>query len=561
LLLLALTFQNCDELTSANIETDSGSSTNDVGAVVDPPAPVVSAQCLEADYNQISISPLRRMLKIEVKNSYSELFGEAFMTHAELEGVFDIVNDDTSEDSLIDYEKSLAVVSILGVSDAVVDHAVETNMSLVSGAVSCSGDTSDACLSWYLKFAEKALKRPLENTYKTELSQFFYDYGLNSAMKRVLLSPQFLFHLELTDSPIREMRRVTPYEVAHRISFQITGSLPDDLLREAAAQNRLSNKKQIKTQVERLLAGEKSKTHIKETFKVWLGLDRVPDPSTKLSKHYAIDGVGYGQEAEDELDLFLDYILYDKKGGFKDLMLDKSVFPFSDRLALNTKLDVSSSKKEFSDFRGGILFRPASLVSSLDYSDPIQRGVYFRKRVLCDKIPPPTDDILESRSEEINSLSHEDFANRHIVTTITAGACMGCHSQINPIGYVLEGVDPFGAPREVEKIFDSNGDVIARHSLDTSVEDLDLESNFENLQPASSPEDLGGYVSKSPKAMRCLSDSLVEVARQRASGVFESCVSEKMTVDLYNNSSIQEVLLNSIVSDDIFWLKKVTEVN
>jgi len=555
-----LSFQNCEEFESVSIDvtSDLPSESTDL---INPPAPEISAQCVNNSYSQVSVSPLRRMLKIEIKNSYSELFGLDFMNQAEILGVFDIINDDSSEGSLIDYEKALPVMSVLGVSDAVVDHAIESGMSLVSGAENCSADESDACLSWYLDFAEKVLKKPLENSRQTELSQFFYSQGLKSAMKRVLLSPDFLFHLELTGSDITELRRVTAHELAHRISFQVTGGLPDEFLRQAADLNQLTTKEQVKAQVVRLMESASSKRHIKETFKLWLGLDRVPDPSTKVSKHYNIDGVGYGQEAEDELDLFLDYVIYTKEGNFKDLILDKSIFPFSQRLALNTGLTLSSTKQTFNDFRGGVLFRPASLVSSIDYSDPIQRGVYFRKKVLCDNIPPPTDDILESRSEEINSLSHEEFSNRHIVTTITAGSCMGCHSQINPIGYVLEGIDPFGSPRSTEKIFNSDGEVIAQHSIDTSVRDLDLESNFEVAQPAESPGDLSAYISKSPKAMKCLSDSLIEVARQRESGVFENCASEHLSLDIYNNESIKEILIKAVVSDDIFWLKKASEVS
>lgn len=560
LILLIALFQNCGGFESASLDMGSGIET-DSNNFNNPPAPILSAQCANPSHTEISVSPLRRMLKPEIKNSYSSLFGNSFMTQAEIRGVFDIINDDSSEGSLINYEKTLPVASILGVSDAVVDHALANNMNQVSGASSCTGDESNACLSWFLKFAEKALKKPLSNIYKNELSQFFSDQGLGSAMKRVLLSPDFLFHLELTDNDITELRRVNTFEVAHRISFQLTGSLPDETLLQAARESKLSTKDEVQTQVERIIQSQTSKKHIKETLKIWLGLDRIPDPSTKVSKHYKINGVGYGQEAEDELDQFLDYVIYTKKGNFKDLMLDKSAFPFSNRLALNTNLNKSTSRQEFKDFRGGILFRPASLVSSIDYSDPIQRGVYFRKRVLCDDIPPPTDDILDSRSDEINSLSHAEFPNRHIVTTITAGSCMGCHSQINPIGYVLEGVDPFGSPRSRENIFNDEGAVIASHNIDTYVDDLALEAYVQGDQPANSPEDLGKYISKSPKAMRCLSKSLIEVARQRPSGEFENCVGEKLSIDLYANDSIQDIIVKSVVSDDIFWLKKTPEVN
>lgn len=542
-------FQNCAPFESIGSLSDSQTqlSSNEESAQL-------SAKCQKITLDEIGNSPLRRMLKFEIENVYLQLFGRQFFEEQNLIEVFDILNDEATEDSIIGYEELLSIPAALGVADTVVDRAVAEKMKNVEGAMGCTG-SEPACLAWFSNFSKRAMKMKSSPEQQAELEKFYRDNGLALAMKRVLLSPEFLTHIEWAAEDSNKRARLSSMEVAHRLSFGLTGGLPDSILIEAAEQGGLVSLEGLRQQGRRLLATEMGRRHLNENIKRWLGLDRVPDPSSSVSRYYGLEGVGYGQEAKAELGKFLDYILFEKVGSFKDLLLDKSTFPFTERLGINTNLGVGDKRQIFKDFRGGILFRPASLVSSLDYSDPIQRGVYFRKRILCDNIPSPTDAILESRDEEINSFSHEEFSSRTIVTEVTKGVCMGCHSLINPIGFVLEGIDPFGKPRPVERIFDSEGKIIAEHKVDTVVDNLNLEPGGK-AQPAQSPEDLAGYLSESSKAMLCLSQTLVETSRQKAAGEYETCLSEKLSIELKKNKSVNEVVLDSIVSEDIFWIKK-----
>jgi hypothetical protein len=148
--------------------------------------------------------------------------------------------------------------------------------------------------------------------------------------------------------------------------------------------------------------------------------------------------------------------------------------------------------------RQGLLMQVGFLASNA-YSirtDPIHRGLFIIRDLLCRQIPDPppgasttplpeTDEPIETTREEIGLLTGQSY-------------CPACHMHINPPGFAFEGFDAVGQIRETE-----NGvpvDTAATMVLD------DEQVSF------SGPSELVELLAQSKEAHRCYSSRWIEFA-------------------------------------------------
>ena len=113
--------------------------------------------------------------------------------------------------------------------------------------------------------ATRAYRRPLaaESPEIESLFEFYshgreaagFEGGVEHALARILMSPQFIFQLEgePVDLPVGEPYRLTDLEIATRLSFFLWSSIPDDELLSIAAKGELSHAGVLEAQVERML--------------------------------------------------------------------------------------------------------------------------------------------------------------------------------------------------------------------------------------------------------------------------------------------------------------------
>lgn len=129
--------------------------------------------------------------------------------------------------------------------------------------------------------------------------------------------------------------------------------------------------------------------------------------------------------------------------------------------------------------RAGILTRVPFLTTGSETSSPILRGVFIRRQILCDNLPSPDPDALPDRSLSA-VLQDPNMSTRERYAAKTEGqACMGCHSQINPLGFAMEDFDSLGRNRSqlFEPVFQVNGDqvtLVNKLAVNASVSSLEL---------------------------------------------------------------------------------------
>jgi hypothetical protein len=426
------------------------------------------------------------------------------------------------------------------------------------------GACSDAIVT---SFATKAFRRPPTKATQQSIRDLIAKIGgvdgLKSGVIRVLISPYFHQHLELGDNaddcdancaplaPNATRLKLSPYEVASRIAFQLTCGPPDDALIAAAASNALNDVDAITAQARRLVATPAARDNWRRIVHDWLAIN-ASDPDGAVAKELGIDKVGFGQEAQEELLRFAAYEAFDKGGGLHDLLTDDVVFPFTDRLAKTFGVARSDAAQPSPGGHGGLLVRPAVLLSGTSLTSPILRGVFARRRLLCVDLAEPDPNAVAARMQATASLSHKDYSNRDYFTLLTSPAnCNGCHGEINPVGYALEAFGPLGASRQVETIYDQNGPTGVTHPINTAVDDLKIDPNA--AVPAHGAEDVLTELAKSPKAAACFASALVVNTRYRPIDQTDSCLLQQLTTANNGDPNLVDALVRSVANDGIFW--------
>src|SRR5262249_34732977 len=135
--------------------------------------------------------------------------------------------------------------------------------------------------------ARHAYRRPVTDTDVQELMLFFdsgrreggFDAGIEAAVRRLLMSPAFLFRVDR--DPVGIARgssyQLSDLDLASRLSFFIWGSIPDDELIDVASRGELRKGNALERQVKRMLADRRSESLVTGFAAQWLLLNRADE--------------------------------------------------------------------------------------------------------------------------------------------------------------------------------------------------------------------------------------------------------------------------------------------
>lgn len=292
--------------------------------------------------------------------------------------------------------------------------------------------------------------------------------GLETALAGMLQSPFVLYRLELgeIDPQNADQRRFTALELASRIAFTLQNTSPDQELLNLALSGQLLDRDVLSTEIDRLLNSERARQSIESFFAQYLDLGRLGRVERDPSVYE-----GFSQELveamETEVRLLIDDIVYRRNGDIRTFFNERRGY-VNTELARHYGLNTEESSPvifESVDFptatpRVGFLGTAAFLTMNAHPTEtsPTLRGKYIRERLLCQVVPPPPDDIdlnLEPEVGEATTL--RERLERHREDP----ACSGCHSFIDPPGFLFEHFDSVGRYREELNgvVLDASGDL------------------------------------------------------------------------------------------------------
>ena len=293
-------------------------------------------------------------------------------------------------------------------------------------------------------FVEAAFRRPLGD----DLKQLFVESHFQSAktpetaVKRVVMlalkSPQFLYpNLNLAEKP-------DDFENASRLALTLWDSIPDKKLAQAAAAGKLRTRGEIEAEARRMIADPRAKAKLHGFFHHWLELERA-EGTSKDPKVFPDFTPELLADLRESLFQFIDGVVWSEKSDYRELLQ-------ADYLLLNERLGkfyghtVTGDEFQRVGFdpkqRAGVVTHPY-LLASLAYtkqSSPVHRGVFLTRNIVGMSLKPPQKAVVFEDSH-----FNPKLTMREKITELTrSGACMSCHSMINPLGFSLENFDAVG---------------------------------------------------------------------------------------------------------------------
>jgi len=304
----------------------------------------------------------------------------------------------------------------------------------------------------------------------------------------------------------------------------------------------------------RLLGSADARRQLESVFDAWLGLRSLPTPAKAVTEAAGVDATGLAEEARREL---LDYALYEvleRDADARTLLTAREGFPRSARLAALYGVDAVSKGGEpvsLGEDYGGLLLRIAPMLSGQERTSPIMRGVYVRKRLMCNELQSPDFSVVQMRTQALIAADQRDLSSRQIAEMITSpDTCMTCHQDINPLGFALEELGPLGSLRSREVVYGAGGAQVSEHAIDTVVRDVYVD----NAKPESlsNAAELVQAIASGSSYPACLAQQLVGHVQLRAATDADSCLLAEVEAALRAGESVKEAWLRSVVNADTF---------
>lgn len=353
-------------------------------------------------------------------------------------------------------------------------------------AVDDDPDNDGACLQQFLeRFGARVLRRPLD---AEELDFYRGVYGPDPASSaaayadviHVLLSaPELLYFVEHGAREIAGrpgIVELSDFELASRLSYHFWQTTPDDELWSAALDGSLHTPSVYERQVERLASDPRARQTLREFYADWLQVEDLPalgDDQGPVYRAFAQPNAVTPALRQDMIDDVLDmlsYYTWAQPAGLQALFTSPFSFARSAELAAiyGSEMWDGVSAPPLMPQRTGLLTRALFLANASPNTRPIMKGVFIRRRLLCDDIPPPPAGV-NAVPPELRS----DMTTRQVVEALTEqpeSQCAVCHATlINPLGFATESYDALGRFRTQQALFAPDGTSAGSLPVDTRV--------------------------------------------------------------------------------------------
>lgn len=506
------------------------------------PPPTAPLTCGEP----LPSSPLALLTRRQYDNTVADLLGDtsrpasAFPPENQVQGF----NNFTAAHQA----SPLLVEKYLEAAEALAARAVSTRLAELApcadqnNAVACGRD-------FVRGFGLRAFRRPLsaaeaqvfDSLFTSAFTAAGYARAVELVLGAVLQSPQFLYRVDTQRAPAPETGAIAigPYELASRLSYFLTDSMPDAELFAAAERRQLATDAEIELQARRLLQKPRARETVRVFHHQWLGLDTLPQASRELSG----TGSGTQQLGSDWLasfDRFIDHVYWDT-GNLATLFASKRVY-LSPRLApLYGVLPHPAGEMTAAELadRSGLLTQPAILAQLAhgDQSAPVLRGVFVRERLLCLPVPPPPPTVnVVPPDPNPNATTRERFR-----VHTEQPACSGCHLLFDGIGFGFEGYDQIGRYRTTENglPIDTKGEVLGTG-------DPTLDGSFDGMV------ELSARLAGSSRVRDCVATNWYRYAFGRIEGEADGCSLDAVKKQFAGSSGNLHELLVAITQSVAF---------
>jgi hypothetical protein len=308
------------------------------------------------------------------------------------------------------------------------------------------------------RFMQRAFRRPVSDIEVSEKIKLFhaarregasFQEAIRLPLSAILVSPHFLFLVEQNEATAStdSAPKLSPYELACRLSYFLWSTMPDDELFRLARQNKLADSQVLREQVSRMIEDPKSEGFVENFASQWLGLREIganppaADLYRKYDRHLEIS------MREESLAFFRE-ILHQKLSARNFLRSD--FVAINERLARFYGIDGVRGdhfrRVEIPEdvFRGGLLTQASvlTITSNGTRTSPVKRGTWILKNILGSDPGLPVANVGEI-SPNVPGIDKATVRQRLEIHR-ELPQCARCHNKIDPLGFALENFNASG---------------------------------------------------------------------------------------------------------------------
>ena len=297
--------------------------------------------------------------------------------------------------------------------------------------------------------------RPLLPFYETVRAEGGFEAGIQAALERILIDPEFLFRIERDPAGVAPgtVYRLSDLELASRLSFFLWSTIPDDELLNVAARGALSDPGVLGQQVRRMLGDARSTALVDNFVSQWLMLRSVggitPDPNL-----FPGFDENLREAFQRETELFVESQLREDRSVVDLLSADYTFL--NERLARHYGIpDVHGSRYRRVTLRGerrrGLLGHGGILAvtSYGNRTSPVLRAKWLLENILGTPPSPPPPDV-PALPEAGTTPGEPRTVRERLAQHRRNPVCANCHAPMDPLGFALENFDAIGRWRTTD---------------------------------------------------------------------------------------------------------------
>lgn len=279
-----------------------------------------------------------------------------------------------------------------------------------------------------------------------------FERGMQLAVQAVLVSPHFLFRVEVDSKPNdpKAKRVINDYELASRLSYFLWSSMPDEELFRLASNKQLQKPSILMAQVRRMMKSPKARALADNFATQWLTL-RTLNNMTPDTRQFPTFNKDLREAMRQETLLFFETVVKEDRS-ILDFIDGKFTF-VNEPLAKHYGIEGISGntfKRVALDGtqRAGVLSQASILTvtSNPTRTSPVKRGKWVLEQFLGTPPPPapPNVPLLDDQAKKgqlTGTLRQQMEQHRK------DPLCASCHTRMDAIGFGLENYNAVGAWR------------------------------------------------------------------------------------------------------------------
>ena len=410
--------------------------------------------------------------------------------------------------------------------------------------------------------ARRAFRRPVTNQ-DTEMLMGFYQQGRNNgnfdsgvemALRRILVDPEFIFRRETEPANAKagQPYRISDLELASRLSFFLWSSIPDDQLLTLASQNKLHEPAVLDQQVRRMLSDARSNQLVSNFAGQWLQLRGLQTQEPTTSEFPDFDD-NLRQAMRKETEMFVESIVHEDRSVLD--LLDGNYTFLNGRLAQHYGIPniYGSNFRRVElppafDMRRGLLGKASveTVTAYVNRTSPTVRGKTIMQMFLgvSPPNPPPIVPQLKETASDVHGAAQPSM-RQQMEMHRSVEPCASCHKIMDPIGFSLENFDAVGHWRTVDRgnPIDASGQLVDGTKMNGVV----------GLRTA--------LLRYSPQFVRLVTEKLMIYALGRGTEYYDMPLIRSIVRDAAKNNYRFSSLVLGVVKSEPFQMNQKIEVS